>query len=104
MNVRGVSLNYKIIGNQGPWMKEYLQVCTDGETSWISCSSCGHVLCDAGEDWIDACSSTLFPPTKAGPLMEILEGKFMFEQWSCPSCGVSLKVDMVDKPEAESAV
>jgi hypothetical protein len=36
--------------------------------------------------------------------MEILEGKFMFEQWSCPSCGVSLKVDMVDKPEAESAV
>ena len=85
-------------------LQEYLQVCTDGETSWISCSSCGHVLCDAGEDWIDACSSTLFPPTKAGPLMEILEGKFMFEQWSCPSCGVSLKVDMVDKPEAESAV
>ena len=83
-------------------LQEYLQVCTDGETSWISCSSCGHVLCDADEDWIDACSSTMFPPTKAGPLMEILDGKFMFEQWSCPSCGVSLKVAMVDKAQAES--
>jgi hypothetical protein len=36
--------------------------------------------------------------------MEILDGKFMFEQRSCPSCGVSLKVAMIDKAEAESAV
>jgi hypothetical protein len=36
--------------------------------------------------------------------MEILHGKFMFQQWSCPSCGVSLKVAVVDKAEAESAM
>jgi hypothetical protein len=33
-----------------------------------------------------------------------LEGKFMFHQWSCPSCGVSLKVAVVDIAEAESVV
>lgn len=85
-------------------LQEYLNVCSDGKTAWISCSSCGHVLCDAEQDWASVCSSTLFPPTKAGPLMGILDGKFMLEQWSCPSCGVSLKVAMVDKAEAESAV
>jgi N-methylhydantoinase B len=85
-------------------LQEYLHVCSDGKTAWISCSSCGHILCDAEQDWAGVCSSTFFPPTKAGPLMEILDGKFIFEQWSCPSCGVSLKVAMVDKTEAESAV
>jgi N-methylhydantoinase B len=82
-------------------LQEYLQVCSDGKTAWISCYSCGHSLCDAEQDWLEACSKTVFPPTKAGPLMDILEGKLMFEQYSCPSCGVSLKVAMVDKAEAE---
>ena len=85
-------------------LQEYLNVCSDGKTAWISCASCGHVLCDAEQDWARVCSTTLFPPTKAGPLMEILEGKFMFQQWSCPSCGVSLKVAVVDIAEAESVV
>lgn len=85
-------------------LQEYLHVCSDGKAAWISCSSCGHILCDAEEDWVGACSATFSPPTKAGPLMEILDGKLMFEQWSCPSCGVSLKVAMVEKAEAQSAV
>ena len=57
----------------------------------------------AQQDWLEACSITVFPPTKAGPLMDILDDKFMFEQCSCPSCGVSLKVAIVDKAEAKRA-
>jgi hypothetical protein len=52
---------------------------------------------------MEACSSAVFPPTHAGPLMEISRGKFVFKQWHCPSCGVSLKVGMVDEPNGESA-
>ena len=41
--------------------------------------------------------------SKAGPLMEILRGKFVFKQWHCPSCGVSLKAGMVDGESAEGS-
>jgi N-methylhydantoinase B len=84
-------------------LQEYLQICSDGKTAWISCCSCGHILCDAEQDWLEACSTTVFSPTRAGPLMEILDDKFMFEQCSCPSCGVSLKVAIVEKAEAKRA-
>jgi N-methylhydantoinase B len=79
-------------------LQEYLQVCIDGEASWISCASCGHLLCRSEDDWADACSFGMFPPTKAGPLMHVLVGKYLFKQWCCPRCGVSLKVAMVDQP------
>lgn len=82
-------------------LQEYLEVCKDGEESWIRCVSCGHVLCETGKDWIDACSPAVFPPTRGGPLMAILVGKFVFQQWSCPSCGVSLKVQMVEEQRGE---
>jgi N-methylhydantoinase B len=82
-------------------VQSYLEACTNGDASWIRCVRCGHVLCEAGRDWIDACSSAVFPPTHAGPLMEILRGKFLFKQWQCPSCGVSLKAGMVDGESAE---
>jgi N-methylhydantoinase B len=96
------NIGKKDTGVRNP-LQEYLEVWKEGEESWIRCVSCGHVLCEAGRDWIDACSSAVFPPTKAGPLMEILRGKFVFKQWHCPSCGVSLKVGMVDEPNGASA-
>ena len=82
-------------------MQGYLKVYHDGEESWIGCVRCGHVLCETGKDWIDACSSVVFSPTKAGPLMTLLVGKFVFQQLCCPSCGVSLKAGMVGEQKEE---
>src|SRR4030095_2401132 len=60
-----INTGKKDTGVRNP-LQEYLEVWKDGEESWIRCVSCRHVLCEAGRDWIDACSSAVFPPTKAG--------------------------------------
>lgn len=84
-------------------LQEYLEVCKVGEELWIRCVSCGHVLCNNPKNWIDECSSAVFPPASAGPLMRILAGKYLFQRWSCPSCGVLLKCEIVDAKEERSA-
>jgi hypothetical protein len=38
-----------------------------------------------------------FAPTLAGPLMKVLEGRYVFEKLYCPSCGVLLNAEMVEE-------
>lgn len=78
-------------------LEGYLEICIQGKDPWIRCTSCGHLLCKARSEWIEACSSRVLPPAAAGPLMSILTGRFAFKQWHCPSCGVLFKSDMVEE-------
>ncbi len=75
---------------------ENLEVFRQGAEDLIRCIRCSHVFCPAADDWKKACKRVLFPPTKAGPLMEVLAGQFLLEQLFCPSCGALLNTDLVE--------
>jgi len=78
-------------------LRENLEVYTDTGGTWIRCTRCSHILCQAHEDWKEVCRRRLLPPTKAGPLMTDLLGLFLLEQLYCPSCGALLHTDMVEE-------
>jgi len=77
--------------------RENLEVYTDSTGQWIRCTRCSHVICQVGEDWKKSCKRRTFPPTRAGPLMTVLAGHYLFEKVYCPSCGVLLDSDMVEE-------
>jgi hypothetical protein len=76
---------------------ENLELYTGGQGSGvIRCTRCNHILCPAGSDWRQAAERRLLPPTKAGPLMRDLVGRYALEQLLCPSCGALLNTDLVE--------
>jgi acetone carboxylase gamma subunit len=84
--------------------RENLAVASEAGGKWIRCIKCGQRLCALSEDWKSACLKRIFPPTKAGPLMDVLDGRYVFEKLYCPSCGVLLNSEMVEeKNEADKA-
>ena len=78
--------------------RENLEVRTESDESWIGCTRCGHRICRIESDWKEACSTRTFPPTKAGPLMGVLVGRYVLVQRYCPSCGTLLDADLVEEP------
>ncbi len=76
--------------------REYVEVYTNLTGKWIRCTKCLHLLSQLGEDWRVACKRKTFSPTKAGPLMDVLVGRYLLEKLYCPSCGVLLDSDMVE--------
>ncbi|OGP27217.1 MAG: hypothetical protein A2038_04695 [Deltaproteobacteria bacterium GWA2_57_13] len=80
-------------------LREHLQAYTDSTGSWIRCTKCLHVLCPLGEDWKRSCKKGLFPPTKAGPLMSVLLGRYLLQKLYCPSCGTLFDSAMVEHPD-----
>lgn len=76
--------------------RENLEVRTESNASWIACIRCGRLLCPVEHDWKQACSARTFPPTKAGPLMSVLDGRYVLLQRYCPSCGALLDADLVE--------
>lgn len=78
-------------------VRENLQVESAADGEWLCCTQCGHRLCAFGRDWKTACLKKTFPPTKAGPLMDVLEGRYLFEKLYCPSCGGLFNSDMVEE-------
>lgn len=78
-------------------LRENLDVYDDTDGKWIRCTRCGHRLCAFDQEWKKASRKRLFPPTKAGPLMGDLVGKFLLEQCTCPSCGALLDTDLVEE-------
>jgi len=70
-------------------------VCAVDGRSWVRCTHCGHVLCESDRDWRDACAVGDAAPSEAGPLMDLLTGKYVFQRWYCPACSVLLKSEMV---------
>jgi hypothetical protein len=77
-------------------LRENLEFFIEGERSWIRCTRCNHVLCPAAEDWKKACKRALQPPTKAGPLMNVLVNHFLLEQLFCPCCGTLLNTALIE--------
>jgi acetone carboxylase gamma subunit len=77
--------------------RENLEVEQDAGGKWLRCTNCGHRLCAIGQDWKTACLKRVFPPTEAGPLMNVLDARYLFEKLYCPSCGVLLNSDMVEE-------
>lgn len=77
--------------------RENLEVRTESDQSWIGCVRCGRRICRIESDWKEACWTRTFPPTKAGPLMGVLEGRYVLMQCYCPSCGTLLDADLVEK-------
>lgn len=71
---------------------EYLDLDPDTET--ISCSECGHELCEADQNYKEHSAMRTGPVTDAGPLFhppEAILGEdpgYEFRQWFCPDCGV----------------
>ncbi|HXV78343.1 MAG TPA: hypothetical protein VEG60_00540 [Candidatus Binatia bacterium] len=78
-------------------LRENLEVHARDDGQWIRCERCSHALSRADQNWRTACKRRLLPATKAGPLMKILEGRYIFEKLYCPSCGVLLNAEMVDE-------
>jgi len=77
--------------------REHLELESGADGVWLRCAACGHRLCAYGQDWKEACAKRTFPPTVAGPLMDILDGRYLFEKLYCPSCSVLLNSDMVEE-------
>jgi hypothetical protein len=77
-------------------LREKLEVCSYPDGEWIRCTRCTRVLSRAGEDWRAACTRRLFEPTDAGPLMNILGGRYVFEKLYCPGCAALLNAEMVE--------
>jgi hypothetical protein len=63
----------------------------------IRCTQCHRVLCPSGANWRQACLRRLAPPTKAGPLLKELAGRFVLEQLYCPGCGALFNTDLVEE-------
>ena len=79
---------------------ENLEVWTESGNSWIRCLRCGHLICPMGHDWKQACTKRVFPPTKAGPLMDVLADRYVLEQRYCPSCGALLEANIAEAAAA----
>ncbi len=77
-------------------LRENLEVVSEGTQTQVRCIRCRHVLCSAADEWKKNSKRALFPPTKAGPLMNVLSGQFLLEQLFCPSCGALLNTDLVE--------
>lgn len=71
-----------------------LHVVADGSKRRICCTRCGHLFCEANDDWTREATRRNLTPTDAGPLMSDLVGKFVLAQLSCPSCAVVLRTDV----------
>ncbi|MGH7810619.1 MAG: hypothetical protein ACREP5_10120 [Candidatus Binatia bacterium] len=78
-------------------LRENLEIERAGAGAWIRCTKCGHRLCAFGQDWRAAALRRSFSPVKAGTLMNILEGRYLFEKLYCPACGVLLDAKMVEE-------
>lgn len=71
---------------------EYLDL--DPETETISCTECGHTICDAGENYKRHCAMESEPLEDVGPGFEspaeLLDSDHdvRFRQFYCPSCAV----------------
>ncbi len=78
-------------------LREYLEVYTQSTEKWVRCTKCLHALCCLDEDWKRGCTRKKFPPTNAGPLMNILVGRYVLQKLYCPSCGVLFDSDMVEE-------
>jgi acetone carboxylase gamma subunit len=78
-------------------LRENLEVHALGDGQWIRCARCSHLLSRADQNWRAACKRRLLQATKAGPLMKILEGRYVFEKLYCPSCGILLNAEMVEE-------
>jgi hypothetical protein len=76
--------------------RENLAVVVVGGAPSLCCTVCGHRLCAAGQDWRAPCRKKTFSPNHAGPLMNILEGRYLFEKLYCPGCGVLFSAQMVE--------
>jgi hypothetical protein len=77
--------------------REHIEVEAAGDGKWLRCADCRHRLCAFGGDWKSAAVQKRFAPTHAGPLMNILKGRYVFEKLYCPSCGVLFNADMVEE-------
>jgi acetone carboxylase gamma subunit len=77
--------------------REHLEVEIVADGKWLRCLKCGHRLCAFGQDWKSAARRRRFSPTYAGPLMKIMEGRYVFEKLYCPSCGILFNADMVEE-------
>lgn len=84
-------------------LRENLEVDGGDSGEWIRCSRCQHIHCRADQDWRQFCKVRFLPPTKAGPLMAELTGQYLLRQISCPSCGVLLETDLVERKETDGA-
>lgn len=76
--------------------RENLEIESDAEGEWLRCVNCGRRLCNVHEDWKAAALRKVFPPTDAGPLMKLLEGRYLLEKIYCPDCGVLFNAEMVE--------
>ncbi|HXG53155.1 MAG TPA: hydantoinase B/oxoprolinase family protein [candidate division Zixibacteria bacterium] len=77
-------------------LRENLEIAEGANGRWIRCTRCQQALCREAEDWRAACKRNVSSPTRAGPLMKVLEGRYVFERLYCPSCGVLLNAEMVE--------
>jgi phage FluMu protein Com len=80
-------------------LQENLEVFTGAGGPRIRCARCAHVLCDAGADWKSAARKRRVPPGKAGSLMAELDGQYLLEQISCPSCAALFHTDLVEEKQ-----
>ena len=76
--------------------RENLTAVSEAGATWLCCTGCGHRLCTASDDWRMACRKKTFPPNHAGPLMDTLDGRYLFEKLYCPACGALFDAHMVE--------
>ena len=79
-------------------LREYLEVRASAGTDWIYCSKCQFQYCRSEENWREFCCVRLLPPSHAGHLMSLLDGRYLFRQLYCPSCAVLVDTEVIEKP------
>jgi N-methylhydantoinase B len=77
-------------------VNENLEAVIHAGEPWTRCAKCKQLLCPAHHDWSDACHRKLLPPTRAGALMAPLEGHYVLEQLTCPSCAALMETQVVE--------
>lgn len=82
-------------------LRENLEIHASDGAEWIRCSRCQHIHCRADQDWRNFCNTRLFPPTKAGRLLDSLAGQYLLRQIYCPACGVLLDSDLIEEKEKD---
>jgi acetone carboxylase gamma subunit len=82
--------------------RENLEVLDDSSNKMIRCSRCAQMLCRLGEDWKKTCTRRMFPPVRAGALMNDLVGHYLLEKLYCPSCGVLLDSNLLEVSNARA--
>ena len=78
-------------------LQEGLAIRTVNGAQEILCTKCSYAICTADEDWREEVAVRRIPPSATGSLIAELDQQFLVEQHCCPSCGILLSSETINR-------